>query len=302
MGKKGSEWIDEEVKILEECYSQYMPLLEIQSRLPNRSYASISAKASKLGFNNKYIKPNNAKFKAEYNDYNWCYERLVNRSMSIADIALESGYSERVLQKWIYEKHHLDYKRDFKLNDIQKMLVTSGCLGDGHISKDLTYIESHAENQKDYIYWKYNILKNMCNIPEPTYYPATIKYFGDMQYNCQPSYRITTREIVDLENIRNMPRYDKIDCLDALGYSTHFLDDGSYNGYNWNVCLAEWTLEEEKLYIEKLKKLFGVKSWLKKDTRYITVDKESSDIMNSIILNNIPKELDIIKYKILKVA
>ena len=304
MAKKGSEWTDEEIKILEECYSNYMPLSEIEKKLPKRNTRSISEKAGRLGLTSKYIKTNNAKFKAEYNSFDWCYQRFITRGMSTQEIAEESGYTQRVIEKWIYEKHHLDYSRDFKLNDVQKMLIISGCLGDGHIAKQHNvYIESHAENQKDYIYWKFEILKNMCNIKEPSYYPARIKYFNGKPYHCQPCYRVTTREVDCLKNIRDMSRYEKIDYLDDFGFALHFLDDGYYNGCNWEICLAEWTDEEKMLYIDKLKNMFNVNSHIKKDTRYIGIDKLSSNIMNRIILDNIPNDLDIMKYKIIdKVA
>lgn len=303
MAKKGSEWTDEEIKILEECYSKYMPMSEVIKMLPKRTTGAISSKAKKIGLTKKYIKTNNAKYSADYNDYDWCYERFINRCMSAEEIAEESGYSKRVIEKWLYEKHRLDYKRDFRLNDLQKMLVISGCLGDGHIAKKHSvYIESHAENQKDYMFWKFNILKNMCKLKGPTCYPAKIKWFNNKSYECQASYRITTREIDQLAKIRDMTRYDKIDYLDDFGFSTHFLDDGYYNGYDWEICLAEWSKEEKDLYIRKLKELFNAIAWYQKDTRYITLDKESSDIMNKIILENVPSNLDIIKYKVLKVA
>lgn len=303
MAKKESKWTDEELKLLEECYSNYLSVEEMKKMFPNRTPTAISSKATHIGLTKKYIKTNNANYKAEYNDYDWCYERFINRCMSTEEIAEESGYSKRVIEKWIYEKHCLDYKRDFRPNDLQKMLIISGCLGDGHIAKQYpVYIESHAENQKDYIYWKYEILKNMCNIKEPTYYPAKTKLFNGKPYDCQATYRITSREIDCLIDIREMSRYDKIDYLDGFGFSTHFLDDGYYNGVNWEICLAEWSKGEKDLYIKKLYTLFNATAWYQKDMRYITLDKESSNIMNRMILSHIPNDLDIIKYKILEVV
>ena len=100
-----------------------------------------------------------------------------------------------------------------------------------------------------------------------------------------------------------MSRYEKIDQLDDFGFALHFLDDGYYNGFNWEICLAEWSDEEKMLYMDKLKNMFNVRSLIRKDTRYIGIDKVSSGIMNNIILNNIPNDLDIMKYKIIdKVA
>ena len=299
--KKKKFWTQEEIKILENGYKNFDSVKTIAEKLPGRTEDAIKTKAERLGYSDLYIRYNNQNFKAEYQNYDWLYERFIQRCMSTQEIAEESGYSKRVLEKWIHEKHHLDYKKDFRLNDVQKMIVVSGCLGDGHISKDHgVYVESHAENQKDYMYWKYNILKNMCNLLEPTYYPPKMKVFNDKEYLCQATYRVTTRDIDDLNSIREMTRSEKINYLDGLGFSTHFLDDGSYNGCNWEICLAEWTKEEKDLYMKRLSDLFGVISWYQKDTRYIILDKESSDIMNKEILKHIPNNLDIICYKILK--
>lgn len=292
-------WTEEELDILREGYKNQEPLNDIMKKLPGRSYGAISSKAVKIGLAEEYMKPNNTNYRGEYSDYNWCYERFITRGMIIPEISQETGYKVRTLEKWIHEKYHLDYKKDFRLNDKQKMVVTSGTLGDGHISRLNSYIESHAENQKDYMYWKFDILRNMCLMKEPSYYPPTVKYFGDKGYNCQAAYRVTTRSIDDLANIREMSNTEKINYLDDLGFVLHFLDDGHYNGTNWEICLAEWEKEEKYLYIKRLYELFNAEAYVIKDDRYIRLDKNSSDIMNKVILKNMPHELDIIQYKII---
>lgn len=297
----GKLWTSEDIKILAECYEKYLPVSEIMKKFPDRSQQSITTKAQKLGLTKKYIRTNNARFKAEYQDYDWCFNRFINKGMSTDEIAEESGFSKRVIEKWIYEKHHLDYMKDFKLNDRQKMLIIAGCLGDGHIMKQHpVYIESHADNQKDYAFWKLEILKNMCNMKEPSYYPESVKYLNGKPYDCKPCYRFSTRKVNCLLEIRNMSRCDKIDYLDEFGFALHFLDDGYYSGINWEVCLAEWSTEEKRLYMDKLNELLNVKSHLLKDDIYLLVDKPSSDTMNRIILNNVPNDLDIIQYKIIE--
>lgn len=298
MSKKTQKWSEEEIKILEECYMNLEPIENIMGKLKNRSYGAISAKAIKLGLTKKYIKTNNANYKCEYNDYDWCYDRFITQGMKVEEIAEKTNYKKRTLEKWIYEKHHLNYKMDFKLNDLQKMVVIAGCLGDGYISDRLSYIEVHAENQKDYIYWKFRILKNMCEMKEPSYYPPKDKVFKSGIYHTQAQYRVATREIMDLKNIKDMSRMEKIGYLNELGFALHFLDDASYNGFNWIVCLAEWTDEEKNSYLNKLKEMLSISGKLLKDDRYAIFDKNSSDIMNEIILRELPNNLDIIKYKI----
>lgn len=296
----GRIWTDKEIEIVTEGYKNHNSISEIAKKLPGRSQLSITTKAQKLGLTARYVRKNSSTYKAEYNDFNWCFERFVTRCMTIEDIAEESGYSKRVLEKWIYEKHNINYKRDFKLTDRQRMMVISGCLGDGHIMKDVpVYVESHAENQKDYICWKLSILSNMCHMKKASYYPPSIKIIDGKPSSCQAFYRISTREIEELGLIKAMSRMEMIGCLDAFGFSTHFLDDGYFNGCQWEICLAEWRREEKDFYMKNLRRLFNVNSYYAKDDRYIRLDSRSSATMNRIILQNVPNNLDIIQRKII---
>ncbi len=77
-------------------------------KLPGRSAKSIRSKAIKVGLTKQYITKYSVNYQAEYKDYNWCFERFINRCMSTEEIAKESGYKKRVIQKWLYEKYHLD--------------------------------------------------------------------------------------------------------------------------------------------------------------------------------------------------
>ena len=92
------------IECLIDGYKNYEPISTLVEKLPKRTKISISNKAASLGLTKEYIKNNNASFKADYNDYDWCYERFINRCMSTDEIAKESGYSKRVIEKWIYEK------------------------------------------------------------------------------------------------------------------------------------------------------------------------------------------------------
>ena len=77
---------EEQEEYLEELYSRYLPLDET-TRLMNefsgikRSSSGISNKANKLGLTQKYIKPNNPKFTAPYQDYDWCYDKFVEKGL-----------------------------------------------------------------------------------------------------------------------------------------------------------------------------------------------------------------------------
>jgi hypothetical protein len=226
--------------------------------------------------------------------------------MSMQEMADEANATLRVVQKWCQEIHDLDarsYKKHKKLNDLQKQLIMFGRLGDGHIDKRKNqpmYIESHAENQKDYLFWKWEILKDLCTQP-PVYYPPSQHTFGvDKIYKCQAQYRLCTRIIDDLKSIRMMNNMDIIMQLNELGLSIHMLDDASRSDGFWSLCVAEFSPEEVDVYLRICKERFNIIGKVRKDVRYIGFDKNSSKIIDDIILRTVPNNLDIIQYKILK--
>lgn len=301
--KSRKMWTKEDEDKLRELYLTGKPIKEIADYF-GLTVGAVSSKAGDVGISKEIIKPNNPKFKAVYQDYNWCYERFINQGMSMQEMADEAGASLRVIQKWCQEIHDLDarsYKKHKKLNDIQKQLIMFGRLGDGHIDRrenQPMYIETHAENQKDYIYWKWSILKDICN-KEPVYYPPQEHSFGgDKMYECQAHYRICTRIIDELKPIRAMSSREIIEQLNEFGLSLHMLDDASRSDGFWDLCVAEYSMDDIVRYLEICKERFNIIGKVRKDIRYIGFNKQSSKIIDDIILRNIPNELDIIQYKI----
>ena len=300
---KRHEWTDEDIRILTEGYKNQELISELSKKL-NRSPGSISNMAIRLGLPDKYMKKNNTKYKAPYQDYDWCFERYINRCMSHQEMADELGVTKRVIQKWCVEIHHIDdwtFRKLKHLTDLQRRVIIAGTLGDGHIDNrpdQPMYIESHAIDEKDYLFWKYNILKDICK-KEPTYYKAAYGSFGgEKKYLCNPYYRINTRILDDLFEIRAMSKIDKIKQLDSLQVSLLFLDDGNRDSV-WHLCVAQWAPEEVQNLLDILKDRFLIRGHVCKDTRYLSFDAISSKRIDSLILENVPNNLDIIKKKII---
>lgn len=294
----GRDWAPYEDELLTEKYNNHSSIPEIASIL-GRTYGSVASRAQKIGLTKKIIRNNNANFKAPYQDYNWLYQKAVVEHKTAREIAEENGYKTRTIEKWLYEKHGISnrtIKDMIKLNEKQKMLVIAGTLGDGHIPKDIpVYIESHAEDEKDYLMYKYEILKNI-NLKEPTYKPPGIKIINGKEYPVKASYRITTREISEFATIRSMSKSEKIQYLDDYGLSLHILDDGSRSASNWEICLAEWSESEKQEYIAKLEE-YGITSHLCTDERYVRTIGEGTKKCDEMICANMPNDLDIIKKK-----
>lgn len=295
-------WTEEEIKLLEDCYSKYISMSEMLKIFKNRTKSSITNKANSLGLPSKYVKPYNSKFKAIYQDYDWCYQHYIIEGMSYQEMADLCGATKRVIEKWCSERHRLNRfsKARLKtLTDEQRQIIIMGTLGDGHIDKRPTqhmYIECHSIAEKDYLFWKYNKLKNLCN-REPVYKKETVRNFKGKDYQCKPQYRMETHILHCLTEIFEMTTIQKLSEMTILGLCLYLLDDGNRNSSNWNLCVAMLSEEDKKFFIEKCKEL-GFNCWVIKDTRYIIFDSNSSRKLDKEIIS-IFGEIDIVHKKIL---
>ena len=301
---KRRTWSNEEVKIICDKYLSGEEEKNIALEY-NCSIGSIDHVLKRGGINKEIRYTNDSRFKAAYQDYDWCYERYIIKGLSMQEMAKEACCELRTIQKWCNEKHKLNNrtrKKEIHLSQKQKELIMFSLLGDGHIDKRETqplFIVSHAINQKDYLFWKYDMLKNLCNKP-PVFHDKNIYSFGtNKEYLCNEYYRFETRIIDDLIPIRDMNKSEIISKLNGFGLSIHLLDDGSCSNNFWQLCYASFTSEERELYCNILKDKFNIEPHLHKDERYIGFSKKDSMIINDIILKNIPNHLDIIQYKIL---
>lgn len=237
-----------------------------------------------------------------YQDYDWCFDKYITKNMTMKEIAKEYGYSLRVIRKWMTEKYNLSnrtYKYHKRLSPIQVKLVKAGILGDGHIDKrpeHPIYIESHAEDEKDYLFWKYELLKDLCN-SAPSYKEKGVRVFNNKEYGVQGTYRLETKSIMHLAEIRSLKRIDIVKSLTYFEFCIHILDDG-HRGDHWEICVASWSDEEVDAYINRCKEL-GLKCKRNCDIRYCSFDSVSSRLIDKIVLNNIPNNLDIINKKII---
>lgn len=301
---KAKNWTKEELEILADGYRKELPISEIAKNLPGRTVNSITEKAHNVGITECVIRKNNPNYTREYQDYDWCFYRYVTLGKTYEEMAKEANCSLRVIQKWCSDIHHINnktFKILKKLSQKQKDIIIGGILGDGHITPSETqplYIESHSEHEKDYIFWKYNILKDVC-LKEPKYYPSTTKIFTDGKaYDAAAYYRIHTRCLYDLKSLRDKPIVDIIKDINELQLSCHMLDDGSRSECQWEICLASFSQEEIDCYISICKEKFGLNLKQRIDKRYCAFDSHSSRMLDNIIINNVPCDLDIIKKKI----
>jgi hypothetical protein len=295
-------WTKEEIDILIKSYQDSLSINDI-CKLLNRTSQSICSKARRLGLTQLYIKPNSSKYTAIYQNYNWCYQHYIIEGMNYQEMANLANCSKRVIEKWCSEKHQLNRLtriNEKQLTEEQFQIIMMGTLGDGHIDKRPTqhmYIESHAEDEKEYIFWKYDKLKNLCN-NEPKYYKGKPRSFGtDKIYETQNYYRMSTHLLSCLTEIFNMTKQQKIDKMTDFGLCLYLLDDGYRSSSQWSLCVAMLTEEDKQFFVEKCKKL-NYNCHILKDNRYISFDSVSSRQIDKKMIE-IFGDIDIIKKKIL---
>lgn len=235
-----------------------------------------------------------------YQDYDWLYNQIVTLNKPRKQVAEENGWTVRVLEKWmgilgINRRTYQDLKQ---MSDKQRDLIKFSLLGDGCISDTGFFIVSHSEKQKDYLYWKYEMLKDLCS-HEPTYYEGADRDFHGKVYYCKSFYRFNTRKLNELLELRNKPITQIVNELDEFGLSIWLLDDGS-RGDCWELCVASYTDEDKQGIVNKLH-VMGLKSALLRncDNRYLRFNADDSSTLDDIVLRNIPHNLDIIQSKII---
>jgi len=110
-----------------------------------------------------------------------------------------------------------------------------GCyLGDGHINKNGILTIEHCEQQKDYVYYKYEFFKKF-NFCTTNSIPVVVNRFDKRHKKQSVSYRFNTKSLFkEMRNLFYQPK--KIipkcftDIINGEALAIWFLDDGGQGG------------------------------------------------------------------------
>lgn len=171
------------------------------------------------------------------------------------------------------------------LTQLQLSLIIGSILGDGYIRvipgrKDAFLEVNHSIKAKEYVDWKYSVLKNICK-SKPK------------QRNTNEgrvAYRFFTKQNYEITNLLNMFYKNKIKIvpqslkLDPVILAVWFMDDGSKSKSNVYFNSQQFSLADQNRLLHKLRQ-FGLKARLNKDKKYyrIRILKESILKLNQII-------------------
>jgi hypothetical protein len=165
------------------------------------------------------------------------------------------------------------------LAQFQKSLIIGTILGDGYLrivpGRKNAFLEiNHSFSQKEYVDWKFEKLKNICNSG-----PISRKGNGN-----RIAYRFYTKQYPELTEIYNnfykngnkiVPDNLK---LDAISLSVWFMDDGSKCGKsNFYLNTQQFSKNNQIKLINYLKDL-GLNASLNKDKNYYRIRFLSSSI------------------------
>ena len=181
-----------------------------------------------------------------------------------------------------------------RLSEEQKSLIIGSVLGDGYIRhligrKDAFLEINHSFKAKEYVDYKYQVLKDICESSPKERFTDELK--------TKKAYRFYTKQHKDITDIfsqfyrsgkKIIPRNLKLDpCIMAIWY----MDDGSKtvnkkNTANVNVYLntQQFSLQDQKYLLHLLREI-GVSARLNKDKIYyrIRILKESVPVFMKMI-------------------
>lgn len=184
------------------------------------------------------------------------------------------------------------------LTQFQKSVILGSVLGDGYIrivpGRKNAFLEiNHSIKAKDYVDWKYSVLKNISKSP-----PKERKV-GETRI----AYRFFTRQHEEITKLlsrfykngkKTIPHNLKID---SLALAVWFMDDGS-KSRKVDVYLntQQFSLREQKKLLHMLREM-GLKARLNKDKKYYRIRflKESVKNLNELIS---PHVISSMRYKL----
>jgi hypothetical protein len=155
-----------------------------------------------------------------------------------------------------------DVYNKYKLSDIQNKIIIGSMLGDGCVTKkkDANYYWfsiSHAENQKEYLKFKFEYMKNLCNMKDIVEKPVK-KEWGS--YNKQKLFWFYTRSLPQFSAYGKMNIYEALNSLDEESFAIWLMDDGRLYDKYYSIGMRKHGMEGLNYAIEILENKFSIQS------------------------------------------
>jgi hypothetical protein len=203
-----------------------------------------------------------------------------------------------------YSTEIRDLKKRLSLSDYQRSVVVGSLLGDANLTANWSKTNfslqiAHSIKQKDYVAWKYEVLRDWFLSP-PRYYARnqslTIKTISHPE--------ITQLAKLFYCNSRKVLPDNVIDIIrDPISLAVWFMDDGNIirregKVYGYHLNTQSFSREENDIISQILYKVHGIENLLEKNHgryRIRIMRKESRSKFQDIIRQYILPEM---KYKL----
>ncbi len=170
------------------------------------------------------------------------------------------------------------YKENLILSPIQKEFLIGAILGDGNLrfvnkNREVSFIVDHGVNQKNYVFWKYEIMRNWV-LTEPK--ELTRMYHKDKTRNLK-SFRFSTIShpvFTSLYNlfykngIKIIPDNIKDVLKSPFSLAVWLMDDGNKNHQAVFLNTQQFSKNEQEILRECLANNFGLETTINKHWVY----------------------------------
>jgi len=168
------------------------------------------------------------------------------------------------------------------LSKVQKQVILGSILGDGYMRKKTNaHLQiTHSYKQKEYVDWKYKILRNLV-LTKPSKYRGNANRVG---------YRFFTKSTPDLTEFydifyKNKEKVIPNDIiLTPLTLAIWYMDDGNKSYKSCYLNTQKFSKESQENLMQSLKSI-GINSNLNKDKKYfrIRITTEGTQILFGMI-------------------
>ena len=160
------------------------------------------------------------------------------------------------------------YKEELQLSKDQKELVIGSILGDGNLrvpgrNKEANLIIDQGEEQKDYVFWKYKIMREW-TLTSPK---KVVRVYHKDRTRKTISWRFLTISHPEFTKFYRMfyhqgkkiiPESIKKLLNDPLTLAVWAMDDGTKSGKSFFLSTQNYTRKEQERLIRYLKENFGI--------------------------------------------
>ena len=172
--------------------------------------------------------------------------------------------------------------RLISLSDKQKSLIVGSLLGDEHLgltTAGYCFRVNHGLQQRDYVNWKYEILKDFVRTPPKqcggTYHFRTITHPAITAY--RNFFYCGKQKRIDLGLLQKE--------FTPFSFAVWLMDDGAIDGRQIRINSQSFSQEDNDLLARFLRAKFGIKATVQKDRKYfrLCITQASMKLLNVLV-------------------